>query len=317
MVTVAVVGAGMIGRAWAIVFARAGHPVRLWDGVPSVAEDALAVISARVTELAEAGLSAPSDEVLPRIQAVSTLEQAVTGAGYVQENLPEEVSLKRQVFGELDLLAPAEAILASSTSAIPASAFTEELTGRHRCLVAHPANPPYLIPMVEVCPAPWTAPEVTARAREFLTEAGQVPVLVRKEIPGFILNRIQGALLNEAFRLVGEGYVSAEDLDKTVAHGLGLRWSFIGPFATIDLNAPGGVADYCARYGPFYERLASDPPPAGMWSGELAEGLNRRAREHCSLEDHPSRQAWRDRRLMALAAHKQAMENSEGGEPNA
>jgi len=307
MATVAIVGAGMIGRAWAIVFARAGHSVRLWDGEASVVDGALDIIGARVAELAAAGLSPAPGDVLPLIRPVSSVEEAVGGADYVQENLPETVELKRQVFAELDRLAPADAILASSTSAIPASAFTAELTGRHRCLVAHPANPPYLIPMVEVCPAPWTSPEITERARAFLSDAGQVPIMVRKEIPGFILNRIQGALLNEAFRLVSEGYVSPEDLDKTVAHGLGLRWSFIGPFETIDLNAPGGVSDYCERYGPFYEKLASDPPPPGMWSGEAAAELNRLARERSALESHPQRQAWRDRRLMALAAHKRAV----------
>jgi 3-hydroxyacyl-CoA dehydrogenase len=311
MATVGLIGAGMIGRAWAIVFARAGHAVRLWDGSPGVVDDALAVIAARAGELAEAGLSAPPGEVLPRIEPVSTLAEAAAGADYLQENLPEEESLKRRFFAELDRLAPAEAVLASSTSAIPASAFTRDLPGRHRCLVAHPANPPYLIPVVELCPSPWTSPEVTARAETFLAGAGQVPVLVRKEIPGFVLNRIQGALLNEALRLVAEGYVSPEDLDKTVAHGLGLRWSFMGPFETIDLNAPGGVADYCARYGPFYERLVSDPPPAGLWTGALAARLDREARDRSPLEDHPARQAWRDRRLMALAAHKQAMEQEQ------
>ena len=317
MATVGLVGAGMIGRAWAIVFARAGHDVRLWDGTPGVAEIARDVIAARVAELAEAGLSEGPEVVLPRVGIAASLEEAVTGADYVQENLPEERETKREVFAELDRLAPAEAILASSTSAIPASAFTEDLPGRHRCLVAHPANPPYLIPMVEVCPAPWTSPEVVHRARAFLTDAGQVPIYVRKEIPGFILNRLQGALLNEALRLLSQGYVSAGDLDKTVAHGLGLRWSFIGPLETIDLNAPGGVADYAARYGPFYERLAADPLPADLWSGTVVWALNGRARDQMSLEDHPARQAWRDRRLMALAAHKKEMERIERGEQDA
>ena len=152
------------------------------------------------------------------------------------------------MFAALDALAPAAAVLASSTSAIPASQFTEALAGRARCLVAHPVNPPHLVPVVELCGAPWTAAATIERARAVMTEVGQVPIVVRRELDGFILNRLQGALLSEAMRLVGEGYVSPEDLDKTVAHGLGLRWSFMGPFATIELNAPGGVADYCARY---------------------------------------------------------------------
>ena len=154
-------------------------------------------------------------------------------------------------------------MLASSTSAIPASHFTEALAGRARCLVAHPVNPPHLVPIVELCGSPWTAPATIARAQAVYDEVGQVPIIVRRELDGFILNRLQGALLSEAMRLVGEGYVSPEDLDKTIRDGLGLRWAFMGPFATIELNAPGGVVDYCARYSAFYRRLAADPPPAG------------------------------------------------------
>ena len=174
------------------------------------------------------------------------------------------------MFAALDRHAPAAAVLASSTSAIPASRFTEALAGRARCLVAHPVNPPHLVPVVELCGAPWTAPATIERALAVFTEIGQVPIVVRRELDGFILNRLQGALLSEAMRLVGEGYVSPEDLDKTVRDGLGLRWSFMGPLATIELNAPGGVADYCARYGGFYRRLAAEPPAPRVWDGDNA-----------------------------------------------
>src|SRR5690606_10729784 len=129
-------------------------------------------------------------------------------------------------------------VLASSTSSIPASAFTEDLPGRHRCLVAHPVNPPYLIPVVELCGAPSTDAKVVEQARALMDEVKQKPVTVHKELEGFVLNRLQGALLREAFRLVQSGCVSVEDLDATVKDGLGLRWSFMGPFETIDLNAP-------------------------------------------------------------------------------
>ena len=135
-----------------------------------------------------------------------------------------------------------DAVLASSTSGIPASAFTEGLAGRARCLVAHPVNPPYLVPLVELCPAPWTDAAVVSRTRALMTSAGQVPATVNKEMDGFALNRLQGALLAEAFRLVADDVISPTDLDALVKHGLGLRWSFMGPLETIDLNAPGGLA---------------------------------------------------------------------------
>src|SRR5204863_7331468 len=165
------------------------------------------------------------------------------------------VEATRAICAELDALSGPAAILASSTSAIVASLFTENLKGRARCLVAHPVNPPHLVPIVELVGAPWTTPETIARAKQVYEQIDQVPIVVRREVEGFILNRLQGALLAEAFRLVEDGYVSPQDLDNTVKHGLGLRWSFLGPFETIELNAPGGIPDYCARYGAFYPRL--------------------------------------------------------------
>jgi L-gulonate 3-dehydrogenase len=305
---IAIIGSGMIGRAWAIVFARGGFPVALWDGAPEAAREVLRTIRARLGELHDAGLLDDPDAAFARITLAGSLGEAVAGAEYVQENLPETVEVKRAVFAEMDAVAPAGAILASSTSAIPSSSFTEELPGRARCLVAHPANPPYLIPVVELCGAPWTAPETLERARDLLERAGQEPVLVRREIRGFILNRIQGALLNEAFRLVDEGFVTPEDLDKVVSHGLGLRWSFMGPFETIDLNAPGGVRDYCERYGPFYREMRQQSADPGPWSEELIASLAARRRAEVPAEAHAERQAWRDRRLMALAVHKRAAE---------
>jgi 3-hydroxyacyl-CoA dehydrogenase len=133
-----------------------------------------------------------------------------------------------------------------------------------------------------------------------------VPILVKQEIEGFILNRLQGALLTEALRLVEEGYVSAEDLDKTVRDGLGLRWSFMGPFATIELNAPEGIPDYCRRYAPFYQRLAADPPSPSVWEPENVAGIADERGPTPPRAELDARQRWRDQRLMALAAHKRA-----------
>jgi 3-hydroxyacyl-CoA dehydrogenase len=127
---------------------------------------------------------------------------------------------------------------------------------------------------------------------------------VRREVDGFVLNRLQGALLSEAMRLVAEGYISPADLDKTVAHGLGLRWSFIGPFATIELNAPGGVADYCARYSGFYRALAADPPSPDVWTGESAARVTAALGPPLDAVERERRTRWRDRQLLALACHK-------------
>ncbi len=304
MTQVAVIGAGLIGRAWSIVFARAGFGVALWDPFPQAVQPALDFIAERLPELKENGLL--KDEpaaVMARIRPVQTLADALGDAVYVQENGPERVAIKIPLFAEMDRLARPDAVLASSTSGIPASAFTEGLKGRARCLVAHPVNPPYLIPLVEICPAPWTDAATVARTRAIMTQAGQVPATVKKEIDGFALNRLQGALLAEAFRLVADDVISPADLDALVKHGLGLRWSFMGPLETIDLNAPGGLADYCDRYGPLYAKMQAQMTPL-EWDAGLVGKLQDARRAELPAHMQPVRQAWRDRRLMALLAHK-------------
>jgi 3-hydroxyacyl-CoA dehydrogenase len=309
--TIAVIGAGLIGRAWAMVFARAGRDVRLADSDPEQLGHARAFIAASLDEQQQYGLVTDARAALARIEYAADLQSAVADADWVQENLPEKVDVKREVFEELDRHARPDAVLASSTSAIPASRFTESLPGRARCLVAHPVNPPHLVPIVELCGAPWTSSATIARAERVFASVGQVPVVVRRELDGFVLNRLQGALLSEAMRLVGEGYVSADDLDKTVRDGLGLRWSFLGPMATIELNAPGGVADYCARYGDFYRRLAADPAGPDVWEGDNAAKVGAALGDPRSPEAREARTRWRDRRLMALVAHKRDQPDSE------
>ena len=301
---VAVIGAGLIGRAWSIVFSRAGFDVALWDPVAAALPAAMDFIAARLPELHAAGLIQEiADKILPRIRLAASLEEAVAGADYVQENGPERLEAKIPLFQQLDAAVPRGKVIASSTSGIPASAFTEHLTGRARCLVAHPVNPPYLIPLVEICPAPWTSPEAVARTREIMTQAGQVPAAINFEMDGFALNRLQGALLAEAFRLVDDGAISPEDLDALVKHGLGLRWSFMGPLETIDLNAPGGLADYCDRYGPLYAKMQQQMTPR-EWTPALVGKLQDAQRGVLPMDKQADRQAWRDRRLMALLAHK-------------
>jgi L-gulonate 3-dehydrogenase len=300
----AVIGAGLIGRSWAMVFARAGWEVAVYDPAPGAAEQALGLVAAGMAEQAEHGLVRDPEAAANRVRSARDLADALDGATFVQANAPETVEAKLPLFRELDRLSPPDVILASSTSAIVASRFTAELPGRGRCLVAHPVNPPHLVPIVELSGAPWTAPETIARAKAVYESIGQVPIVVRKEIEGFILNRLQGALLAEAFRLVGEGFVSPQDLDKTVKDGLGLRWSFMGPFETIELNAPGGMPDYCARYTGFYRSLQSAPAGPEVYDPSNVEAILREWGEAPDRARLDARTRWRDRRLAALRAHK-------------
>jgi L-gulonate 3-dehydrogenase len=298
------IGAGLIGRSWAMVFARAGWRVRLYDSVPEQLEVAREHVEAGLAEQQQYGLASDAKTAAGGIEYVKTVEEAVAGVDWVQENAPEVLDLKRELYPRIDRATPPIAVIASSTSAIPASRFTETLTGRARCLVAHPVNPPHLVPVVELCGAPWTSPATLERAREVFTAIGQVPIVVKRELDGFILNRLQGALLTEALRLVGEGYVSPQDLDKTVQDGLGLRWSFIGPFATIELNAPGGVADYCARYGPFYRALAANAPAATVWDTANVQHVASQLDPPATPAERDVRMRWRDMRLLSLRRHK-------------
>jgi L-gulonate 3-dehydrogenase len=303
---VAIIGTGFVGRGWAISFARAGHEIALWDSAPAAPGAALAYIEGLLPELEKYDLlerATPAD-IRSRMRIASTLEEAVAGAAHVQENTPENLALKCEVFARLDSAAGAETILASSTSALLPSKFTQTLAGRGRCLVAHPINPPYLIPAVEVVPSPWTDPAAMERTAAFLRTAGHAPIVMKREIDGFVMNRMQGALLEEAFRLVAEGYASAEDVDIGIREGLALRWSFMGPFETIDLNAPAGVRDYAERYQGMYADIFPTVQWRADWTGPVLDIIEAERRAALPADRLAERQAWRDRRLMALAAHK-------------
>ena len=306
MSKVSIIGSGFIGRAWAITFARAGHQVALWDSDSDAAGNARQFIELVLPDLQDNNLlnGREPDDILADISSETDLGAAVSGADHIQENAPERLEVKKQLFSELDALASEDAIIASSSSALFPSLFTEELAGRHRCLVVHPINPPYLIPAAEVVPAPWTAPDVVERTRAFLVECGQAPIVMKRELDGFIMNRMQAALLEEAFRLVADGYASIEDVDIGIRDGLALRWSFMGPFETIDLNAPGGVRDYIERYDGLFDNLFKQMQRRVDWTGPLCDAIEAERRETLPADALQERQAWRDRRLMALIAHK-------------
>jgi 3-hydroxyacyl-CoA dehydrogenase len=303
---VAIVGAGFIGRAWAIVFARAGFSVAVYDAVDTALAQCQRLLLENISDLAEHGLisEAPAT-VLARIRTETTLPAALQGACLVQECAYETLEIKRAVFAELDRHAAADTILASSTSWLKASEFSEGLAGRARVLVAHPVNPPYLIPLVELAPAPWTDAAVLASAKTIYQEAGQVPVVLHKEITGFLLNRIQAAVLNEALNLYADGFASMKDIDLVLKNGLGMRWSFMGPFETIDLNAPQGLMDYADRYGSTFREVAADQA-TNPWNSDTMAQLHAQRREVLPAGDMQARARWRDRRLMALIAHQRS-----------
>jgi hypothetical protein len=197
---VAIVGAGLVGRAWAISFARGGHRVMIFDADDKAVASALSTVDGMLRTLELRGMlkGQTAADVRSRMTGASSLEMALAGAAHVQENVPEDLGIKREMFAKLDAASEKNAVLASSSSGILPSRISAELAGKSRCLVAHPINPPYLIPAVELVPATWTDPQVVERTRQRLAGLGQVPIVMRRELDGFIMNRLQGAVLHEA-----------------------------------------------------------------------------------------------------------------------
>jgi 3-hydroxyacyl-CoA dehydrogenase len=294
-----IVGAGSIGAGFAVVFASAGREVSVFDTQSSSRDTARTYIQRSLEALKAQGLLASSvDSVLQRIEFCDELGSAVKDSGWIHECAPERVEIKTEIFRELDALAPADAILASASSAIPASAFASELQGRARCLVAHPGNPPFLLRILELVPASFTSRETIERARAFTRGVGLEPILVSNEPEGFVFNRLQGALLREAYCLVRDGVASVEDIDTLVRKGLGLRWSVIGPFETADLNTRGGIASHAEKLGPAYARMGRERGQDDPWTPDLVEAVSAQRRALLPLDDWAERVAWRDRMLM-------------------
>jgi len=305
--TVAVIGAGSIGIAWAVVFASAGVAVRLFETDEAVRPAALREVESVLTALSDAGLIAePVADVLSRVGMRDTLAATVAGADYVQECVIEDIDVKRALFAELDRITPPDVVLASSTSTIMASLFAADVPGRRRCLVVHPANPPYFLRVAEIVPASFTSAEAIESARELLTQVGVTPIVLNREIEGFAFNRLQGAMLREAYCLVRDGILSATDLDTLVREGLGLRWSVIGPFTTSELNTRGGLRRHAEVIGPVYARIGVQRGTDDPWTPEtieqVASEIERRL-PHATWEENVRERDLAMIRLASLLRH--------------
>lgn len=310
MTRVALVGSGVVGSSWSLVFARAGLDVVVYDPDQASARRVVDYVRSALNDPNALKLASGGDRgnILSRLKIASSLEEALAGADYIQESAPERLEIKKDLYKCLDVLAGPNAILASSTSGLPASSFTEGLNRRHRCLVVHPINPPHLVPLVEIVPAPWTEPGVVDRAADFMREVGQSPIRLRREINGFVVNRLQSAILGEAFRLVEDGICDADEVDRAISDGLGLRWFFMGPFETIDLNAKNGIAEYCRNLGPMYFDLAKEQADPRPWSAKLVETIEHTLRQKVPEHELANRRSWRD----SYIAHLRSMARING-----
>ena len=299
---VAIVGAGVVGRSWIRVFARAGFLTRVHDPDPD-----------QLAKAGEwAGQSAEEDVRLgfltreeagaegSRILLCGTLGEALAGAGYVQESGPEAIAAKQAIYRELDHAAGEEVILASSTSANDMTVIAEGVPGAHRCIVAHPVNPPHVIPVVEVLPGEKTDPRVAAATLDLLRRVGMSPVEMNRYAPGFLLNRMQAAVIREAISLVGSGVASPEAVEMVMRDGLGLRWALMGPFGTGHANSDGGVGRYYRDYGDAFSALWGDLDTDPDFDDEVIDGIAAATEAAYGEEVVPALSAWRDRMIRRI-----------------
>jgi L-gulonate 3-dehydrogenase len=299
---VAVVGTGVIGRSWVQVFARAGCQTRIHDRDPAQIERALAWLDQDLeAERAEALITTAEPETRRALVSVhAKLDDALAGAGYVQESGPEEIELKKDIYRSLDQAADPGTILGSSTSAHDMSEIAAGLSGARRCIVAHPVNPPHLIPVVEIVPGVHTDPSVVTRTRDFMTSVGQTPVVMNFYVPAFLLNRLQAALLREAISLVESGVADVAAVDTVVRDGLGLRWSLLGPFGVADTNADAGIREYFTRYGEAYQKCMQELGATPSFDAELIERLGQATDAMVGHAPRSETRRWRDRLIRKI-----------------
>jgi ketoreductase RED1 len=274
---VAVIGAGTIGLSWATLFAAHGMSVRVQDPRPDIGREVEEAV--RQYARVQPERAPDPDRLLARIEVVDDVEAAVAGAEVIQENAPERLPLKQELFARIEAAAPERALIASSTSALMPSDLAREMRTPERLVVGHPFNPPEVLPLVEVVPGERTAPWAIEAAVAFYREIGKKPVVLHKEINGFVANRLQSTLFRECVWLVGQGVVSAAELDEIVTESIGIRWATAGPFESFHLGGgPGGMRHFLEHLGPgmarrwkVVEQPELDEPTVELISGQVEE----------------------------------------------
>ncbi|KAJ8409907.1 hypothetical protein AAFF_G00209480 [Aldrovandia affinis] len=306
---ISVVGSGLIGRSWAMVFLSGGYRVKIYDNQPGQAARAAQEVRKQLEELQQAQMlrgQLSAAEQFALLSSHDDLPQALEGTFFVQECVFEELEAKQSIFQAVEAHVGESVILSSSTSCLLPSAIFSRVQNRTRCIVSHPVNPPYYVRLVELVPHPETLPAVMDSTHAVMTRVGQAPARLSKEVDGFALNRVQYAIIAESWRLVKEGVISVQDIDLVMTEGLGMRYAFIGPMETMHLNAPEGLGDYLQRYREGMRRVLSSFGPVPEFSGEEAKSITQ---EMCDLipsdQQHLSaRRERRDQLLMGLAKLK-------------
>nr|XP_020474552.1 lambda-crystallin homolog isoform X1 [Monopterus albus] len=309
MKIVTVIGSGLIGRSWAMVFVSGGFRVKLYDNQPGHAAKAIAEMRKQLEELEDAHMLRGELTAMQQLALLSShddLSQALEGSFFVQECVFEQLEVKQCVFQDVEQLVGTDVILSSSTSCLVPSSVFSKVQNKSRCLVSHPVNPPYYVKLVELVPHPETAGAVIDTTHAIMTKVGQAPIRLKKEIDGFALNRVQAAIIAESWRLVQDGIISVKDIDLVMSEGLGMRYAFIGPMETMHLNAPKGLEDYMKNYGENIMRVLASFGPIPDFFGEGAKSIINEMCESIPSDQHhlSDRRERRDQLLMGLAKLK-------------
>ena len=295
---VAVIGTGVIGASWCTCFLAHGFKVVATDPAPGAEQRLREQVARQWPDAVAVGAVKGSDPA--QLEFCTDARQAAARADFVQENGPERLEFKREIFALLDEAAPAHAILASSSSGIPASEFQTACSRPERVLIGHPFNPPHLIPLVEVVAGRLTSARAVQTALEFYRAAGRKPIALHKELKGFVTNRLQAALWREAYGLVHAGVATVEDIDTAIANGPGLRWAIRGPFATQSLSGgEGGLRHLLEHLGPPMDDYWQDLFPTRL-TEEVKRAVLDSAGQQMGDQDMAAVARERDRLLVAL-----------------
>jgi len=302
---VSCVGAGLIGHSWATLFAWKGYQVALQDLNEETLEHASSGIRRNLEFLAETGLlnAESCEKCLEKVKLTTDLSGAVGDADYVQESVYESYKAKKEVFRSMDAAAKTDAVLASSSSTLKMTVIQKATRKPERCIVAHPWNPPHLMPLVEIVPGKRTSPEVTEATKEFMTHLGKVPVVQKKEVSGTIGNRLAAAVWREAIDLVYRGVAELEDVDKAVSAGPGIRWAILGPHLSYHLaGGSEGIEYFLKHLGPAmaarWRTLATWTSIPSAAERKIVEAIGKtKMVQEKRVEDIAK---WRDNKLVAV-----------------
>ena len=286
---IGICGAGLIGASWAIGFANAGFKSFVHDSNQDSLKNFEKISDQLLQDIKILDPKVEPEKIKSNIILGCNIEEICKDSILIQESIIEDLEAKKQIFKELDKLSSKQTILASSSSYLLISKISELVEHRNRCINAHPALPPHVVPFVEVVGSDHTSKEIVESAINIYKRANYAAIVVNKETEGFVLNRLQGALLNEAVRLHEGGYASMEDIDIALKHALGIRWAFMGPFEIMDLNAPEGIKDSFSRYKNGIQNLAKEQNSVPEYSEEYLNKLEYEQRNRLSYSERSIR----------------------------